>query len=100
MRRRGVTAVSLAVAIAGCSSPGHDAGSAVAAVRSTCHAARIMFDGEPMSPGSGQHEKPGFTEIGWQEQGQPTGEGWDALVRHLAAGFVVVNCKSRQVVHG
>jgi hypothetical protein len=62
------------------------------AVTKSCHAAKLM----------GRYPTGHVTDIriGWQQAGQPLGDGWAARVVHADGGYRVDKCKYLQVGHG
>jgi hypothetical protein len=73
-------------------------GSAVAAVRASCHADKIMFHGRNLPADGKMH--PTLRRIGWQSADQPVGVGWVAAVRAHNGDYTVEDCKSQGITHG
>jgi hypothetical protein len=79
------------------SSPG-PYGSAVTAVRATCHPDKIMFHGRNLPADGKVHRN--LRRIGWQSADQPVGVGWVAAVRAHNGDYTVEDCKSQGITHG
>lgn len=73
--------------------------SAVSAVRGSCGAVTIMFNGRNLPTHAGT-STPGVRRIGWQSADQPVGFGWIAEVQHENDGYTVMDCKAQSINHG
>ncbi len=58
----------------------------------SCHGVGIL----------GIYTPPSATRIrvGWQEKGQPPGEGWSASVIRMKGRYAIQDCKLQGITHG